>query len=212
MSPILSRILADRLIAVVRTDTADGLSDVVSVLAEGGVTIVEITLTIPHALTAIERIATSVGNRILVGAGTVLDADSAKAARDAGASFLVSPVVNEPVIRFAKQAALPVIPGAYTPTEIYSAWQMGADIVKVFPADSLGPAYFRAIKGPMPNVRLMPTGGVDLDTTQPFLAAGACCLGVGGKLVDPALVRRKDFAAITTRARQFRAAVPILAN
>lgn len=212
MSPTLSRILADRLIAVVRTETADGLAEVVIALADGGITIVEITLTIPHALMAIERIVGSTGNRVLVGAGTILDIDSAKAARDAGAAFLVSPITFEPVIHFAKQAGLPVMPGAFTPTEIYAAWRMGADIVKVFPADSLGPAYFRAIKGPLPTIRLMPTGGVDLDKAQPFLAAGACCLGVGGKLVDPALVRRKDFAAITTLASRFRAAVPILAN
>jgi 2-dehydro-3-deoxyphosphogluconate aldolase/(4S)-4-hydroxy-2-oxoglutarate aldolase len=212
MSPTLSRILAERLIAVVRTDHADGLLDVVSSLAEGGISIVEITLTIPHALKAIEQIASSAGQQTLVGAGTILDDEMAKAARDAGAAFLVSPVVNEPVIRFAKNADLPAIPGAYTPTEIYTAWQMGADIVKVFPADTLGPEYFRAIKGPLPNIRLMPTGGVDLDTAEPFLAAGACCLGVGGKLVNPVLVRNKDFVTITNLARQFRAAVPLIAE
>lgn len=212
MAPTLSRILADRLIAVVRTETADGLEEVVSALAEGGISIVEITLTIPNALAAIERITVSAKNRILVGAGTILDVDSAKAARDAGAAFLVSPIAVEPVIRFAQLVGLPVMPGAYTPTEIYSAWQMGADIVKVFPADSLGPAYCRAIKGPLPHIRLMPTGGVDLETAGPFLAAGACCLGVGGKLVDPALVRKKDFVALTHLARQFRAAVPLLAK
>lgn len=208
MTPTLSRILNDRLIAVVRTNSADGLPDVVSALAEGGISIVEITLTIPDALAAIERIVLTAGNRILVGAGTILDAESAKAARGAGAAFLVSPIVNEAVVKVAKLAGLPVFPGAYTPTEIHTAWQMGADIVKVFPADSLGPAFFRAIKGPLPDVRLMPTGGVDERTAGPFLAAGACCLGVGSQLVNPVLVRNRDFGGLTKLARTFRSIVP----
>lgn len=212
MVPALARILKDRLIAVVRTDSADGLPDVVAALAEGGITIVEVTLTIPDALTAIERITQIAGSRLLVGAGTVLDADAAKAARDAGAAFLVSPIVNETVVQMAKRVGLPVMPGAYTPTEIHTAWRMGADIVKVFPADSLGPAFIRAVKGPLPDVRLMPTGGVDERTAGQFLTAGACCLGVGSQLVNPALFRNRDFAGLTRLAQVFRSLVPILSH
>jgi 2-dehydro-3-deoxyphosphogluconate aldolase/(4S)-4-hydroxy-2-oxoglutarate aldolase len=212
MAPALTRILNDRLIAVVRTDSADGLLDVVASLAEGGISIVEITLTIPNALTAIDRIVRSAGDRLLVGAGTILDADAAKAARDAGAAFLVSPIVSEAVVHVAKQDGLPVMPGAYTPTEIHTAWRMGGDIVKVFPADSLGPGYFRAVRGPLPDVRLMPTGGVNAQSAGLFLAAGACCLGLGSQLVNPEFIRNRNFDGLASHAREFRGIVPKLSE
>lgn len=200
MSETLTRILADRLVAVVRTESTDGLAEIVSALAEGGVSIIEITLTIPNAIDAIRRLTSN----CLIGAGTVLNAETAERAIDAGAQFIVSPILNLDVIRICRKRKVVVMPGALTPTEIVAAWDAGAAVVKVFPADSLGPTYFKALRGPLPHVRMMPTGGVDLTTVKPFLDAGACCLGVGGKLVDPVAIRNRDFATLTTLAKQFR--------
>jgi 2-dehydro-3-deoxyphosphogluconate aldolase/(4S)-4-hydroxy-2-oxoglutarate aldolase len=210
MTATLTRILNDRLVAVVRTDGAEGLNDVVSALVDGGVSVVEITLTIPDAIPAIRRLADTFGSRILLGAGTVLDPASCHRVIDAGAAFVVSPVVRTDVIDTAKRRGVVVMPGAYTPTEILAAWDAGADVVKIFPADVLGPNYFKAVRGPLPHVRLMPTGGVDLATAGPFLDAGACCLGVGGKLVDAAAVRAKEYGKLTAVARSYRKAVPLL--
>lgn len=209
MSESLDRLLRDRLVAVVRTDSAERLNDVVAALIDGGVTVVEITLTIPEAIPAIRRLADTFGSRILLGAGTVLDANTCERAVEAGAAFVVSPVFRPAVIDVAKRRGVLVMPGAYTPTEILAAWDAGADVVKVFPADALGPTYFKAVKGPLPHVRLMPTGGVDLTSVKPFLDAGACCLGVGGKLVDPSAVRANDYAKLAATARQYRTAVPL---
>jgi 2-dehydro-3-deoxyphosphogluconate aldolase/(4S)-4-hydroxy-2-oxoglutarate aldolase len=176
-------------------------------LADGGVPIVEITLTVPHALRLIEEARARLGDRVLLGAGTVLDAETARAALLAGAEYIVSPTLNPDVIRLCRRYDKIVIPGAFSPTEILTAWEAGADIVKVFPAESLGPAYFKALKGPLSHVRLMPTGGIDLSNAADFLRAGACCLGIGGQLVNPTAVARGDFDWIRETARQYVAAV-----
>src|SRR5262249_54494308 len=154
-------------------------------LADGGVSVVEITMTVPGALDVVRRVRETLGDRLLLGAGTVLDPETARAALLAGAEFLVAPTVNLDVIRLCQRYDKLVMPGPFTPTEILAAWEAGADIVKVFPADVVGPAFFKALRGPLPQVRLMPTGGVDLTTAAAFLRAGACCLGVGGQLVEP---------------------------
>jgi 2-dehydro-3-deoxyphosphogluconate aldolase/(4S)-4-hydroxy-2-oxoglutarate aldolase len=143
------------------------------------------------------------GGRVLLGAGTILDPETARVALLAGAQFVVSPNVNLDVIKLCRRYDRPVLPGAFTPTEILAAWEAGADIVKVFPAEVLGPAFFKAVRGPLPQVRLMPTGGVDLTTAADFLKAGACCLGVGGQLVDAAAIKARDYAKITGLAKQF---------
>jgi 2-dehydro-3-deoxyphosphogluconate aldolase/(4S)-4-hydroxy-2-oxoglutarate aldolase len=143
------------------------------------------------------------GDRICLGAGTVLDPETGRAAILAGAEFIVSPTLNLDLIRLCKRYDKAVMPGAFTPTEILSAWEAGADIVKVFPASVGGPDYFKAIRGPLPQVRLMPTGGVNLDTVQPFLDAGACALGAGGSLVPKDAVASGDMAKITSLAKQF---------
>jgi 2-dehydro-3-deoxyphosphogluconate aldolase/(4S)-4-hydroxy-2-oxoglutarate aldolase len=137
----------------------------------------------------------------------VLDPETARAAILAGAEYLVSPTVNPDVIRLARRYDKAVMPGAFSPTEILTAWEAGADVVKVFPADVGGPAYLKAIRGPLPQIRLMPTGGVDLDTAADFLKAGACCLGVGGTLVEPKAVAAGDFARIRDLATKFAAIV-----
>ena len=199
----LRRILDGGLIAVVRASDPAGLLDVVGALADGGVTVAEVTFTVPNALDVIREAKRTLGHRVLLGAGTVLDAETARAALLAGADFLVSPVVALDVIKLARRYDKVVMAGAFTPTEILAAWEAGSDIVKVFPAEVLGPAFFKAVRGPLPQIKLMPTGGVDLTTAAKFLDAGAVCLGVGSQLIDPKLVAAKDFAGLTALARQY---------
>jgi 2-dehydro-3-deoxyphosphogluconate aldolase / (4S)-4-hydroxy-2-oxoglutarate aldolase len=199
----LKRVLDVGIVAVVRVPDRTGLVDVIRALAAGGVTIAEVTLTVPNALDVIREAKRTLGDSILLGAGTVLDPETCRAALLAGAEFIVSPTVNLDVIRLCKRYDTLVMPGAFTPTEILTAWEAGADIVKVFPADVVGPAFFKAMRGPLPQIRLMPTGGVDLTTAAAFLNAGACCLGIGGQLVDPKLVADGDFDQLRDRAAKY---------
>ncbi len=199
----MRRVLDCGIVAVVRVPDGRQLVEVCKALVDGGVPVVEITMTVPDALDAVRQVRQALGERVLLGAGTVLDTETARAAVLAGAEFLVAPTVNLDVIRLARRYDRLVMPGAFTPTEVLTAWEAGADIVKVFPADVLGPAFFKALRGPLPQVRLMPTGGVDLTTAADFLRAGACCLGVGGQLVEPAAVAAGDFARIRALARQY---------
>lgn len=203
----LKRILDGGVVAVVRAESGESLVKVVEALADGGVTAAEITFTVPDALDVIRDARKALGDAVALGAGTVLDPETARAAILAGAEYLVSPTVNPEVIRLARRYDKAVMPGAFTPTEILAAWEAGADVVKVFPADVGGPAYLKAIRGPLPQIRLMPTGGVDLDTAADFLKAGACCLGVGGTLVEPKAVAAGDFARIRDLASKFTAIV-----
>lgn len=197
------RMLDSGIVAVVRSPDSHQLVEVAKALADGGVTVLEITFTVPNALDVIGRVKASLGERILLGAGTVLDSETARAAILAGAEFIVAPTLNLDVIKLCHRYDKPVLPGALTPTEILTAWEAGADIVKVFPADVVGPAFFKALRGPLPQIRLMPTGGVDLNTAAEFLKAGACCLGVGGQLVEPKAVAAGNFERIRDLARQF---------
>ncbi len=203
----LQRVLTSGLVAVVRASDSTDLVSTLRALAEGGVTVAEVTLTVPDALEVIRAAKRELGERVLLGAGTVLDPESARAALLAGAEFLVSPTLNFDVIRMAKRYDKLVFPGAFTPTEILAAWEAGADIVKVFPADVLGPGFFKAMKGPLPQVKMMPTGGVDLNTCAEYLRAGACCLGVGSQLVDPKAIARRDFEYLRGLAWQYTQAV-----
>jgi 2-dehydro-3-deoxyphosphogluconate aldolase/(4S)-4-hydroxy-2-oxoglutarate aldolase len=199
----LRRVLDCGVVAVVRSPDSAQLVEVARALADGGVTVVEITMTVPDALDVVRQVRRALGDRVLLGAGTVLDPETARAALLAGAEFLVAPTVNLDVIRLCQRYDKVVMPGAFTPTEILAAWEAGADVVKVFPADVVGPAFFQALRGPLPQVRLMPTGGVDLTTAADFLRAGACCLGVGGKLVEPKAVAARDFDRIRELARRY---------
>lgn len=199
----LQRVIDCGIVAVVRFSDPGPLVEVVKALAEGGVTVAEVTLTVPDALGVIREAKRQLGDRVLLGAGTVLDPETARAALLAGAEFLVAPSLNLDVIRVCRRYDKLVMPGAFTPTEVVTAWEAGADIVKVFPADVVGPAFFKALRGPLPQVKLMPTGGVDLDTAPAFLKAGAVCLGVGSQMVDPKLVAAGDFAGITQLARRY---------
>jgi len=199
----LNRVLDAGIVAIVRSPDSGQLTEVARALCEGGVNVLEITLTVPDALEVIRNVRAALGDRVLLGAGTVLDTETARAAILAGAEFVVSPTVNLDVIQLCRRYDKLVMPGAFTPTEILTAWQAGADIVKVFPADVGGPAYLKAIRAPLPQVRLMPTGGVDLQTAAEFLKAGACCLGVGSQLVEPKAVAEGNFGRIRELARQY---------
>jgi 2-dehydro-3-deoxyphosphogluconate aldolase/(4S)-4-hydroxy-2-oxoglutarate aldolase len=203
----LRRVLDSGIVAVVRSRDSGLLVDAVRALADGGVSVVEITMTVPGALDVVRSVRVALGEQLLLGAGTVLDAETARAALLAGAEFLVAPTVNLDVIRLCRRYDKLVMPGAFTPTEILTAWEAGADIVKVFPADVVGPAFFKALRGPLPQVRLMPTGGVDLSTAAAFLQAGACCLGVGSQLVEPRAVAERNYDRIRDLARQYVAVV-----
>jgi len=199
----LEHVLKNKLVAVVRSPDSQQLVDVARALEKGGIPILEITFTVPDAISVIRTVRSALGDKVLLGAGTVLDPETARAALLAGAEFIVAPTLNPDVIRLCRRYDKLVMPGAYTPTEILSAWEMGADIVKVFPAEIGGPAYLKAISAPLPQIRLMPTGGVDLKTASEFLNAGACCLGVGSSLVDKAAIATGNMAKITALAKQF---------
>jgi 2-dehydro-3-deoxyphosphogluconate aldolase / (4S)-4-hydroxy-2-oxoglutarate aldolase len=205
----LQRVIDGGLVAVVRFAEPGPLVNVLKAIADGGITVAEVTFTVPDALGVIREAKRQLGDRVLLGAGTVLDPETARAAILAGAEFLVSPAVNVDVIRMARRYDKLVMPGAFTPTEILTAWEAGADVVKVFPADILGPAFFRAMRGPLPQVKLMPTGGVDLTTAGEYLKAGAVCLGIGGQLVDAKLVAAGNFDAIRDLAKQYVEAVRV---
>ncbi len=199
----LRHVLDSGIVAVVRNPDGSQLVEVCRALADGGVTVVEITMTVPDALDVVRAVRRGLGDRVLLGAGTILDAETGRAALLAGAEYLVAPTLNLDVIRLCRRYDKLVMPGCFTPTEILTAWEAGADIVKVFPADVLGPAFFKAMRGPLPQVRLMPTGGVDVDTAAEFLRAGACCLGIGSQLVEPKAVAQRDFGRISDLARRY---------
>ncbi len=202
MSGVLDRIIDCGVVAVLRADSSAELLNVASALREGGVVAIEVTMTTPGALKVIEEAAARMKDSI-IGVGTVLDPETARAAILAGAEYIVSPTLHPGVIEMARRYSKIVMPGAFTPTEILTAWQAGADVVKVFPASVGGPAYFKDVKGPLPQVRLMPTGGVDLTTTGAFIKAGACAVGAGSAMVDKKAVSAGKFDLITETARKF---------
>jgi len=195
------------LVPVVRAKSADALVDIARALAAGGVPICEVTMTVPGAIDGIRRLVGEVGDEVLVGVGSVTEPAQAEEAIDAGARFVVGPVLVPEVVDVATERDTAIVPGAYSPTEVFQAYTLGADIVKVFPAGVGGPAYFRALLAPMPFLRLLPTGGVTLETAADFIRAGAVTLGVGSALVRKDAVAAGDWATITGLARRFREAV-----
>jgi 2-dehydro-3-deoxyphosphogluconate aldolase / (4S)-4-hydroxy-2-oxoglutarate aldolase len=200
----IQHILDVRLIPVVRASSAAEAASIVEAIRAGGLSILEITMTVPGALRVIENVADQYGDQILLGAGTVLDAETARAVILAGAEFVVTPSLKQSTIEVCKRYSKVVIPGALTPTEVVTAWEAGADFVKVFPCDNVGgPKYIKALKGPFPQIDLIPTGGVNLNTAAEFLAAGAAALAVGSELVDKKALASGDFARITDNAKKF---------
>jgi 2-dehydro-3-deoxyphosphogluconate aldolase/(4S)-4-hydroxy-2-oxoglutarate aldolase len=199
----LSRVLNSGIVAVIRSTSSEQLVEVAKALHEGGVDVLEVTFTVPRALEIISAVRKALGDKVLLGAGTVLDPETARAAFLAGAEFLVAPTVNVDVIRLGNRYDKLVMPGAFTPTEILTAWEAGAQVIKVFPADIGGPTYLKTLHGPLPQVRLLPTGGVNLNTIADFLKAGACAVGLGGALVEPKAVQTGDMTRIKTLAAQY---------
>ena len=200
---VLNEIESTGVVAVVRAQSSEALAGVAQALYEGGVTCIEITMTVPNALQVIADVSAKLGDKCMVGVGTVLDAQTARAAILAGAEYVVSPILDLPTIEVAKRYSKVVVPGAFTPTEIVRAWEAGADVVKVFPATKLGPSFFKDIKGPLPHIKLTPTGGVDLATAGDFIKAGAVAVGCGSALVDKKAVASGNFKAITDLAAKF---------
>jgi len=204
---VMARIEAAGAVAVIRLHDETGLVKVAEALLSGGLDCIEFTMTTPGALQVMEQVTQQFGDRILLGAGTVLDAEMADAALLAGARFVVGPNLSIPVIELCHRRGVVVVPGTFTPTEIYAAWRAGADMIKVFPAYIGGPRYIRAILAPLPQVKLMPTGGVTLQNAADFVRAGAVAVGLGSALVDEAAVQEGRFEVLTERSAQLVAAI-----
>jgi len=203
---VLERLLASGALGIIRVKTHAGLVQTVNALCTGGLSCVEITMTTPSALLAIEQASDELDD-VLLGAGTVLDAPTARQAILAGAQFIVTPTVEPDVIETAHRYGIVVIPGAMTPTEILTAWELGADMVKVFPASILGPGYLKAVHGPLPQIPLAPTGGITADNAGEFIKAGAVLVCAGSWLVDKKAVAEGRYEVLTERARQLVEAV-----
>jgi 2-dehydro-3-deoxyphosphogluconate aldolase/(4S)-4-hydroxy-2-oxoglutarate aldolase len=199
----LQRVLDGGIVAIIRAPSGEQLVNVARALNEGGIDVIEVTLTVPGALDVMAAIRSDLGDRILLGVGTVLDAESARAALLAGAEFIVSPTVNLAVIAMCRRYDKLVMPGAFTPTEVLTAWEAGADLVKIFPANIGGPNHLNALRGPLPQIRLLPTGGVNLETLPDFIAAGACAVGLGSSLVEKQAVLEGNMDRIRDLASQY---------
>lgn len=194
-------------VAVIRASASAELMSVIEALKKGGIRAIEVTMTTPGALDVIRETTERFGDEVLVGVGSVLDAETARMAMLAGAEFVVGPVLSLDVIRVCRRYDKIVIPGAFTPTEILAAWEAGADVVKVFPATRLGPSFFKDVLGPLPQVRLTPTGGVTVETAPEFIKAGAVFVGAGGALVDRKAVAQGRFDVVTETAERFISAI-----
>ena len=205
---ILSFITNIGLVPVVRTQSSDTALKSVEAIYNGGVRAAEVTMTVPGALKALEKLADKFGDKLMLGAGTVLDPETARACMLAGAQFFVTPTLKLSTIEMIRRYSKVICAGALTPTEVLTAWEAGADVVKVFPANSLGgPKYIKALKGPLPHIEMIPTGGVNLETAGEFLKAGACAVAVGGELVDAKLIKEGRYDVMEERARQYLAVI-----
>src|SRR5918911_3581365 len=205
---ILRSIIDIGVVPVVRTSSAESAIRAIEAIYEGGIRAAEITMTVPGAIRALEKVADRFGGKIMLGAGTVLDPETARSCMLAGAEFFVTPSLKVETIEMAKRYSKVICPGALTPTEVLAAWDAGADIVKIFPAGNVGgPKYIKALKGPFPHIEMIPTGGVNLETAGEFLKAGACAVAVGGELVDAKSIKEGRFDVIEDRTRQYLAVI-----
>jgi 2-dehydro-3-deoxyphosphogluconate aldolase/(4S)-4-hydroxy-2-oxoglutarate aldolase len=199
---VIQQIEATGVVAIIRAADSAQLVDVVSALRDGGVTCIEVTMTTPNALEVIRQARSACGESAAIGVGTVLDAQTARAAVLAGAQFVVAPILDLPTVETCKRYGVPVMPGAMTPTEIVRAWQAGADFVKVFPTSTLKATFIKDLRGPLPQIKLVPTGGVNLETVAEFIKAGCAAVGVGGALVSSQALAARDFTAIRRTAAE----------
>ena len=198
---ILDEIFKRKAVAVLRVKEEDKLKKVIQAIADGGVSIAEITMTVPNAIKLIEKMNNELNENIIIGVGSVLNKQTAEDAIKAGAKYVVSPILKKEIIETAQKYDVPVMPGCFTPTEIYSAFEMGADIAKVFPADVVGMPFFKAILAPMPHLKLMPTGGVSLTNAGDWLKAGACAIGIGSALLDDKAIKEENYFKLTENAK-----------
>ncbi|MDD8017694.1 MAG: bifunctional 4-hydroxy-2-oxoglutarate aldolase/2-dehydro-3-deoxy-phosphogluconate aldolase [Bacteroidota bacterium] len=187
-------------VAVIRLQDAKKLVKVVDAIKQGGVKVIEITMTVPNAVGLIKDLSSTISSDVILGAGTVTDSKTAEQVINAGATFVVSPILNTDVIKTCNSADIACMPGCYTPTEIFTAWSAGADVVKVFPATSLGPKYFKDIAGPFPYIKMMPTGGVTIDNVGEWITAGAVAVGIGSDLLDKKAIDEERYDVLTERA------------
>jgi len=194
-------------IAIIRAQSTGQLLDAADAIKAGGVRVIEVTMTTPGALDVVREAALKYGGEVLFGAGTVLDPETARAAILAGADFIVAPTLSLPAVALCNRYGIPVIPGCYTPTEMLTAWEAGADMIKLFPADVGGPGLVKAILAPLPQLQIIPVGGVNLDTAAEFIRQGAAALGVGSSLINQKLLDAGDLAELTRRAAAFVAQV-----
>lgn len=204
MKEVLAKILEEGVVPVVRLSSATEAMEVSKAIREGGISVIEITMSVPGALDVMKEVTQRFGKEVLLGAGTILDPETARAALLSGAKFVVTPTLNLEVIKMCKRYSAVVIPGALTPTEILTAWEAGADLVKVFPISQVGgPSYLRAVLAPLPHIPLVPTGGVNAQNAGEFIKAGAAAIAAGGELVDKKAVAEKKYSVIVENARKF---------
>ncbi|MBM3794299.1 MAG: bifunctional 4-hydroxy-2-oxoglutarate aldolase/2-dehydro-3-deoxy-phosphogluconate aldolase [Acidobacteria bacterium] len=205
---VLASMLDIGIVPVVRTTSAETAILAIEAIYNGGIRAAEITMTVPGAIKALEKVADKFGGKIVLGAGTVLDPETARICTLAGAEFFVTPALKLATIEMARRYSKVICTGALTPTEVLTAWEAGSDIVKVFPCGAVGgPKYIKALKGPLPQVEMVPTGGVNLETAGEFLKAGACAVAVGGELVDPKLIKSGNYGEMTKLAQQYLAVI-----
>lgn len=206
---VIERILTPGVVAIIRADSSEQLLDASRALIEGGVSGIEITMTTPNALKVLADVRREFGDRVLPGMGTVLDVKTAQAALKAGAEFIVTPVLKPEVIACCNEAGVPVFAGSYTPTEAQTAYELGADFIKIFPADGLGPKYISAMRGPLPHLQIVPTGGIDVTTAGEFIKAGCVAVAAGSTLVSKQILKDRDWTKLSEMAALFLAAVKV---
>lgn len=202
-SQTIHRLLNPGVVAVIRADSSAQLMNVADALVKGGAPTMEVTMTTPNALQVISDVRAKFGDAICMGVGTVLDTETARAAILAGAEYVVTPTLNLEVIKLCRRYAKPIIAGAYTPTEALTAWEAGADFIKIFPADQLGPNYIKAIKAPLPQLEIIPTGGVDLNTAGDFIKAGCAAVAAGSSFVSKEILKSQDWPKLIETAKKF---------
>jgi len=204
---IIERLLNPGVVAIIRADNSEQLIDASRALIDGGISCIEITMTTPNALKVIADVCRVFGDKVLAGVGSILDAKTAQAAVEAGAEYVITPVLKPEVIAYCNRAGKPIFSGSYTPTEAQTAHELGADFIKIFPADGLGPKYIQAIRGPLPHLKIVPTGGVDVNTAGDFIKAGCVAVAAGSSLVSKDILKNKDWAKLKDVAAQLVAAV-----
>jgi len=204
---IIRRVLDKGIVAIIRADSSEQLMDATRALVAGGITAVEVTMTTPNAIEVIRQAAKAFGREAIIGVGTILDVKTAEEAVAAGAEFVITPVLKPEVIQFCNSADKPIFAGSYTPTEAQTAWELGADFIKIFPADGLGPNYIKALRAPLPHLKIVPTGGVDVNTAGDFIKAGCVGVAAGSSLLSKEILKTKNWDKLRETAKTFVQAV-----